>query len=70
MIDALHTKNIAFLGGGNICKSFLELLANEIFTDLQVNILGVADVNDNAEGFVYARSQGFSCLTTMRICLN
>ncbi len=58
MIRSLHAKNIAFIGGGNFCKSFLQLLGDEIFNDLQVNILGVADIKDDAEGLTYARQQG------------
>jgi len=58
MIRSLHAKNIAFIGGGNFCKSFLQLLGDEIFNDLQVNILGVAEIKDDAEGLTYARQQG------------
>jgi len=58
MIRSLQAKNIAFIGGGNFCKSFLQLLGDEIFNDLQVTILGVADIKDDAEGLTYACQQG------------
>ncbi len=62
MLDKLLKSNIAIIGGGNFCKKLLQLLFSEHFKDCKLTILGIADINDEAEGFVYAKQMGI--LTT------
>lgn len=50
--------NLAIVGGGRACKYFLELLKNEPFPYLNINIVGVCDINPAAEGLVMAREMG------------
>ena len=58
MLDKLLKSNIAIVGGGKICKRLLQLLFSEPFKDFRPTILGVADINDQAVGLVYARQLG------------
>ncbi len=53
-----YTINLAIVGGGRACKFFLDLLQSESFTYLKVNIVGVCDINPEAEGFVLAKELG------------
>jgi PAS domain S-box-containing protein len=58
MLDKLLKSNIAIIGGGNFCKKLLQLLFSEHFKDCKLTILGIADIDDEAEGFVYAKQMG------------
>ena len=53
-----HTINLAIVGGGRACKFFIDLLRSESFTYLKVNIVGVCDINPEAEGLVLAKELG------------
>jgi two-component system, NtrC family, sensor kinase len=53
-----HTINLAIVGGGRACKYFLNLLHIESFTYLKINIVGVCDINPEAEGLVLAKELG------------
>jgi signal transduction histidine kinase len=53
-----HTINLAIVGGGRACKFFLDLLRSESFTYLKINIVGVCDINSDAEGLVLAKELG------------
>jgi len=46
------------VGGGKACKFFLDLLLSESFTYLKINIIGVCDINPEAEGLVLAKELG------------
>ena len=50
--------NIAIIGGGRFCKIFLQYLFDKSFMDRSPNVIGVADVDPNAEGLRYARKMG------------
>lgn len=50
--------NLGIVGGGRICKSFLELLKNHPFSYLNVTIAGVCDLNSKAEGIRLAKEIG------------
>ncbi|MGD9074637.1 MAG: ATP-binding protein [Desulfobacteraceae bacterium] len=50
--------NLAIVGGGQACKIFLKLLQREPFPTLNINIVGVCDVNSKAEGFRLASEMG------------
>ena len=53
-----HTINLAIVGGGRACKYFLDLLRSESFTYLKIDIIGVCDINPEAEGVVLAKELG------------
>lgn len=54
--------NLAIVGGGRACRFFLELLKKEPLPYLDIRIVGVCDIDPDAEGFQLARSMGI--LTT------
>ena len=58
MLDKLLKSNIAIVGGGKFCKKLLQLLFSEPFSECCPTIIGVADVNDQAEGRVFAKQMG------------
>jgi PAS domain S-box-containing protein len=58
VLDKLLKSNIAIIGGGNFCKKLLQLLFSEPFEDHHPTILGVADVNNEAEGRIMAEQMG------------
>ena len=58
MLNELLKSNIAIIGGGKFCKDLLQLLYSEHFEDQRPSILGVADVNERAEGLLYAGQKG------------
>lgn len=49
---------IAIVGGGKFCKQLLELLLSDCFPGKKPEILGVADIDDQAVGIHYARQNG------------
>jgi hypothetical protein len=58
VLDNLLKSNIAIVGGGNFCKKLLQLMFSEPFEDCHPTILGVADVDNQAEGRVLAEQMG------------
>ncbi len=50
--------NIAIVGGGSACRSFLERLQADSFPYVEVNLVGVCDINPKAEGFLMAKKMG------------
>jgi len=50
--------NIAIVGGGRTCRFFLELLQTKSFPYLDINIIGVCDINPKAEGLIIAKKMG------------
>jgi len=58
MREILQNSNIAIVGGGRVCKAILEIVLGENFINEKLNILGVADIDDTAEGLIYAREKG------------
>ena len=62
MLDKLLKSNIAIVGGGNFCRKLLQLLFSEPFSDCRPTIIGVADIDDRADGRVFAEKMGI--LTT------
>ena len=50
--------NLAIVGGGSECKSLLELLHEKPLPYLDINVLGVCDVDPQAEGFKLAKKMG------------
>jgi PAS domain S-box-containing protein len=58
MREILQDSNIAIVGGGRVCKAILKIVFGESSPKQNLNILGVADINDKAKGLVYAREKG------------
>jgi len=58
VLDKLLKSKIAIVGGGNFCKKLLQLLFSAPFKDCHPTILGIADINGKADGFVYAKQMG------------
>jgi len=58
MLEKMLKSNIAIVGGGNFCKKMLQLLFSKPFEDCHPAILGVADIDSQAEGRVYAKQMG------------
>ena len=50
--------NLGIVGGGKACKYFLELLGNDPFPYISINIVGVCDINPDAEGLRLAQKLG------------
>lgn len=50
--------NVAIVGGGGLCKFFLELLRSGEFPYLKINLVGVCDIDPEAEGLIMAQSMG------------
>ncbi len=57
IVNKLMSSNIALVGGGRFCRNLLKFLF-ENFQGKSPSILGVADINDQAEGVKYARDKG------------
>ncbi len=54
--------NVAFVGGGKACYDLLQMLDNERLSRLKMKILGVADIDPQAPGLVYAKKHKlFTC---------
>ena len=58
MREILQNSKIAIVGGGRVCKAIIKIVLGENFTEQKLNILGVADIDDKAEGLIYAREKG------------
>ncbi|MGD8290693.1 MAG: PAS domain S-box protein [Desulfobacterales bacterium] len=58
MLNKLLKSKIAIVGGGKLCKQFLQLLHSEHFKEQHPTIIGVADQNPKAEGLLYAKKMG------------
>jgi len=50
--------NIAIVGGGRACEFLLQLLKNESFPYLNIHLVGVCDINPEAEGLLMAKQMG------------
>jgi len=49
---------LAIVGGGRACKFFLESAKNDFFPLLDIQVVGVCDLDPSAEGFLLARKMG------------
>ncbi|MBW2339751.1 MAG: PAS domain S-box protein [Deltaproteobacteria bacterium] len=58
MREILENSNIGIVGGGRVCKAILKIVLGENFSNDKMNILGVAEINEKAEGLIYARKKG------------
>jgi PAS domain S-box-containing protein len=58
MKKILKESNIAIIGGGMVCKSILQLLFSKNLQSQRPNILGVVDIDGNAECLKFAKEKG------------
>ena len=58
--------NLAIVGGGRACKFFLELLKETTLPLLDINLVGVCDINPEARGFLLAKQMGLYTTTDFR----
>ena len=58
MNNTLTNLHVAIIGGGRVCKAILEIILDPSFSGEKPIIVGVADVDDHAEGLVYALEKG------------
>ncbi|MGB5986063.1 MAG: PAS domain-containing protein [Desulfobacterales bacterium] len=63
MIDNIEAHKIAIVGGGQRCKALLEAFYENSSLAKGPEILGVADKDQDAAGFQYARSKGIFTTT-------
>ena len=69
MIRKIENAKIAIVGGGRFCDKLLRHLFGDPFKGRRPQVLGVADLNENAVGMVYARSMGiYTCSDYREIC--
>jgi len=66
MANELLQSNFAIVGGGKFCKNLIQLLFSKDFKDQRFSILGVADINDRAEGLLYAAEMGIFTTTDFK----
>jgi len=50
--------NIAVVGGGSRCKRLIELIQRHAFQEIDPKVVAVADLNENAPGYVKAKNNG------------
>jgi two-component system NtrC family sensor kinase len=50
--------NIAVIGGGTRCQKLMEVIEQHTFRELNPKVVAVADLNDNAPGFIKAKNKG------------
>ena len=60
--------NLAIVGGGKACQFFLEFLGSE--SSDYFNIVGVCDINPDAEGFRLAKEKGYHTTDNYRDLFN
>jgi two-component system NtrC family sensor kinase len=60
------TLKLAIVGGGRTCKFFLKLIRLGELPFLKIDIIGVCDIDANAEGFQMAQRQGIFTTTDFR----
>ena len=67
-VSATRSKplNVAIVGGGQLCKQFLYFLTISDMPAPPVEIVGVCDLDFDAPGMIYARSQGIYTTTDFR----
>ena len=70
MITSLYNANIAIVGGGKFCKSFLEFISDEDFAEDRPKIIGVSDLDKKAPGLLYAKNMGFLTTNDYRFFYN
>jgi hypothetical protein len=58
--------SVAVVGGGRRCLSLLQMLESDALKGLKMEIVGVADIDPEAVGLVYAKSMGIFTTSDFR----
>ncbi|MCP4747778.1 MAG: PAS domain S-box protein [Desulfobacteraceae bacterium] len=58
IVEALNGANVGIVGGGSFCRKLIQFFFENNKIDKNPNIIGVADINAQAPGFLYARELG------------
>ena len=58
MMDQARRLNVAIVGGGLGCKAIMDMIFAEKLSQLRMKLMGVADTDDTAPGYKYAREKG------------
>ncbi len=58
--------NVAFVGGGNAFYGLLKILEKERLSRLKMKIIGVADINPDAPGMIYAKKLNLFTTTNFK----
>jgi PAS domain S-box-containing protein len=66
MLNRLDNSHIGMVGGGRFCLALLKIFFSENFGTKKPNIIGVADLNPNAVGMVYAREKDIFTTTNYK----
>ncbi len=62
--------NLAIVGGGRTCKAFLDLIRKDQPSYLDINVLGVCEINSTASGLATAREMGLYTTDRLSEVLN
>jgi len=62
-MSAKDVLKVALVGGGPGGLAVLKMFESDIFTQLKAKVIGVADINPEAPGFVYAKQKGLFTTT-------
>jgi two-component system cell cycle sensor histidine kinase/response regulator CckA len=66
IMDAVKTLNVGIVGGGRGCKAVMDMILTEKLKRLRMKVIGVADHNQDAVGYVHARERGIYTTTDYR----
>jgi PAS domain S-box-containing protein len=63
MVSLLENSKIAIVGGGEFCLELLQTLFRETQWTRRPEVIGVADINEKAVGFLFAKEKGIFTTT-------
>ena len=63
MVSLLENSKIAIVGGGEFCLELLQTLYRETQWTRRPEVIGVADINEKAVGFLFAKEKGIFTTT-------
>lgn len=58
LLNTLRASTVAIVGGGVFCRNLLDFFVNHDLSEIKPNIVGVADINPDAQGLKYAQELG------------
>lgn len=58
--------NLAIVGGGRSARTFMKILNDESFPYINFNVVGLCDINPEAEGFLLAQEMGIYTVSDYR----
>ncbi len=70
MLNQLENAQIAIVGGGRFCLALLKNIFNDKLTASRLQVIGVADLNPEAVGMVYARQMDIFTTANYRELFN